>query len=42
MEEGIITPGGVGYDINCGVRMMRTDLTFKEVDAKKQELLGRL
>ncbi|MBU90541.1 RNA-splicing ligase RtcB, partial [Candidatus Woesearchaeota archaeon] len=26
MEEGIISPGGVGYDINCGVRLLRTDL----------------
>ena len=42
MEEGIITPGGVGYDINCGVRLMRTDLTFQEVDAKKQELINEI
>ncbi len=42
MDEGIITPGGVGYDINCGVRLMRTDLTFKEVDAKKQELINEI
>ncbi len=41
-EEGIITPGGVGYDINCGVRLLRTDLDFKEVDAKKQELIDRI
>ena len=42
MDEGIITPGGVGYDINCGVRLMRTDLTFKEVDAKKTELINEI
>jgi tRNA-splicing ligase RtcB len=41
-EEGIITPGGVGYDINCGVRLMRTDLTYKEVKPKAQELIDRL
>jgi len=41
-EEGIITPGGVGYDINCGVRLLRTDLDFKEVDAKKRELIERI
>jgi tRNA-splicing ligase RtcB len=41
-DEGIITPGGVGYDINCGVRLLRTDLTFKEVDARKQELINRI
>ncbi|MBN2334702.1 RtcB family protein [Candidatus Bathyarchaeota archaeon] len=42
MDEGIITPGGVGYDINCGVRLMRTDLTFKEVDDKKEQLINRI
>jgi len=41
-EEGIITPGGVGYDINCGVRLLRTDLDYKEVDAKKRELIDRI
>lgn len=29
-EEGIITPGGIGFDINCGVRLLRSDLVFKE------------
>ncbi len=33
-EEGIITPGGVGYDINCGVLLMRSDLTYAEVQPK--------
>lgn len=41
-HKGVITPGGVGYDINCGVRLMRTDLTFKEVDAKKTELINKI
>ena len=41
-NEGIITPGGVGYDINCGVRLLRTDLTYKDVDSKKQELIDRI
>ena len=26
MDGGVVTPGGVGYDINCGVRLLRTDL----------------
>ena len=30
-ENGIISPGGVGYDINCGVRFCRTDLTYKNI-----------
>ena len=41
-EEGIISPGGVGYDINCGVSLMRTDLTYKEVKPKVNELIDRI
>lgn len=41
-EEGIITPGGVGYDINCGVRLMRTDLTYKEVEPVKEQLINEI
>ncbi|MGD2201426.1 MAG: RtcB family protein [Candidatus Bathyarchaeota archaeon] len=41
-DEGIITPGGVGYDINCGVRLMRTDLTYDEVKPKAEELINRI
>ena len=42
MEEGIISPGGVGYDINCGVRLIRSDLTYKEVKPKANELIERI
>jgi tRNA-splicing ligase RtcB len=41
-DEGIITPGGVGYDINCGVRLMRTDLTYEEAKPKARELIERI
>ncbi|MHA2395009.1 MAG: RtcB family protein [Promethearchaeota archaeon] len=41
-EEGIITPGGVGYDINCGVRLLRTDLKFTEVANKRKELIDKI
>ena len=41
-EEGIITPGGVGYDINCGVRLMRTNLTYDEVRPKASELIDTI
>ena len=41
-EEGIITPGGVGYDINCGVRLMRTDLTYQEANTKKSDLIDEI
>lgn len=30
-DEGVISPGGIGYDINCGVRMLRSDRTLEEV-----------
>ncbi len=41
-EEGVISPGGVGYDINCGVRLMRTHLTEEEVRPKLRELVTEL
>jgi tRNA-splicing ligase RtcB len=37
-NEGVISPGGVGYDINCGVRLLTTNLTEKEVRPKLAEL----
>jgi tRNA-splicing ligase RtcB len=42
LEEGVISPGGVGYDINCGVRLLRTDYTDKDVSAKRKELLTEI
>lgn len=30
-DESIVSPGGVGFDINCGVRLLRTNLTEKDV-----------
>lgn len=41
-EEGVISPGGVGYDINCGVRVVRTNLTKKEVDPKLTDLANEI
>ncbi|MDL5361387.1 RtcB family protein [Halalkalicoccus sp. NIPERK01] len=41
-EDGCISPGGVGYDINCGVRMMKTDLTYADVDGREEELVDAL
>jgi tRNA-splicing ligase RtcB len=37
-EEGVLSPGGVGYDINCGVRILRTDLRYEDVKDKLPEL----
>jgi tRNA-splicing ligase RtcB len=39
LKEGIISPGGVGYDINCGVRLLRSDLTRDEVAPKVKDLV---
>ena len=41
-ETGIISPGGVGYDINCGVSLVRTDLTFEEVEPHIRKLTDEL
>jgi tRNA-splicing ligase RtcB (3'-phosphate/5'-hydroxy nucleic acid ligase) len=40
--EGVISPGGVGYDIGCGVRLLRTNLTEKRVKPKLKELADQL
>ncbi|MCL5987116.1 MAG: RtcB family protein [Actinobacteria bacterium] len=41
-DDGVISPGGVGFDISCGVRMMRTDLNFEEFNKNKSKLMSRL
>ena len=41
-DGGVVTPGGVGYDINCGVRLLRTDLTKTEVVPRIKELVNTL
>ncbi|MAF50724.1 MAG: RNA-splicing ligase RtcB [Nanoarchaeota archaeon] len=41
-NEGIISPGMVGFDINCGMRILKTDLTIKDVQPKIKELVNTL
>ncbi|ASV77062.1 Protein RtcB [Thermogutta terrifontis] len=41
-EGGVISPGGVGYDINCGVRLMRTNLHIDDVRPRLSELMNVL
>src|SRR4029079_1282074 len=41
-QGGVISPGGVGYDINCGVRMVRTNLQFDDVRPHLETLVGEL
>jgi tRNA-splicing ligase RtcB len=40
--EGVISPGGVGYDINCGVRLVATGLGCDEVKSKMKDLVAGL
>ena len=42
LDRGVISPGGVGYDINCGVRLLRTDLKAQDVRPRLAELRDRL
>jgi len=42
MSDGVISPGGVGFDINCGVRLLRTNLLEAEVRPKIKELIDAL
>ncbi len=41
-EEGVISPGGIGFDINCGMRLLTTSLNIDEVKPKMPELLNEL
>ncbi|SPC33729.1 tRNA-splicing ligase RtcB [Candidatus Nitrosocaldus cavascurensis] len=42
LDDGVISPGGVGYDINCGVRLIRTDLREEDVRPRLRELVNEL
>ena len=42
LEDGVVSPGGIGYDINCGVRLLRTSLTVDEVRPRLAALVERL
>ncbi len=41
-QGGVISPGGVGYDINCGVRLLRSNLTWNEVKPRIRQLVDQL
>lgn len=41
-ENGVISPGGIGYDINCGVRVLRTNLDYSDVQGREQQLANLL
>jgi len=42
LDEGIISPGGVGYDINCGVRLLKTDFHEEDIQAHRRQLLAEI
>ncbi|MCK9318569.1 MAG: RtcB family protein [Methanoculleus sp.] len=42
MTDGVVSPGGVGFDINCGVRLITTPLKEADLAGKKRELIERL
>src|SRR5262245_38627104 len=41
-QDGVVSPGGVGFDINCGVRLLTSTLTLKDVRPKLRELVHQL
>ncbi|MFA5388810.1 MAG: RtcB family protein [Candidatus Omnitrophota bacterium] len=41
-DNGVISPGGVGYDINCGVRLVRSDLTLNDLKPRLETLVNAL
>ncbi|KPK75823.1 MAG: tRNA-splicing ligase [Phycisphaerae bacterium SM23_30] len=42
LEKGVISPGGIGFDINCGMRLVRTNLTYDQVKPHLRELVDKL
>ena len=42
IEKGVISPGGVGYDINCGVRLLRTNLSENDIRERIKDLVRAL
>jgi len=42
VNEGVVSPGGVGFDINCGVRLLRSNLKVDEIRPKIKELVDKL
>jgi len=42
VRSGVISPGGIGFDINCGMRLVRTDLTWPELKPRLRELVDAL
>ncbi len=41
-KEGIVSPGGIGYDVNCGVRLIRSNLALADVEGKVRDMVAAL
>src|SRR6266498_2329806 len=41
-ESGVVSPGGIGFDINCGVRLLATDLLNEQIRGKVEKLADEL
>jgi len=41
-DSGVISPGGIGYDVNCGVKLVRTELTLKDVGQDIKRLVDTI
>src|SRR5262249_33370914 len=41
-RDGVVSPGGVGYDINCGVRLLRSNLLREEIQPRLKSIVARL
>jgi len=41
-ETGVVSPGGVGFDINCGVRLVRTSLSADDVRGRLRDLIDQI
>ncbi|MEW6543596.1 MAG: RtcB family protein [Nitrospirota bacterium] len=42
VRDGVISPGGIGFDVNCGMRLIRTDLTLSDVQPRLDQLMTEL
>ena len=42
LDEGVVSPGGVGYDINCGVRLLALDVSAEELGPRLERLMHEL
>jgi tRNA-splicing ligase RtcB len=42
LHDGVISPGGIGFDVNCGMRLVLTNFTLEEIRPRLKELVDRL